>query len=80
MIASVAHFSVQAMPEPESTRNAPPDWTPYIRPAVPEDVAPFGKPAISPKVTPKVRERTKGPPSPNGKSREQRKRNLVEGE
>src|SRR5262245_15772913 len=41
---SAAH----AAAESESTRSAPPDTTPYTRPAVPEDYAPFGKPAIRP--------------------------------
>jgi hypothetical protein len=36
--------------EPESTRSAPPDTTPYIRKAVPEDYAPEGKKAIPPGV------------------------------
>ena len=42
-------------PPPEydnrSFRSGPPDTTPYIRPAVPEDYAPQGKPAIPPGVT-----------------------------
>jgi len=33
-------------PEPESTRSAPPDTAPYIRPALPEDYSPGGKKAI----------------------------------
>jgi hypothetical protein len=79
LIASVVHFSAEAMAEPESTRSAPPDRTPYVRPAVPEDIAPFGKPAIGPKVVPKGRETTKGPSSPGATSGEKTKRN-VEGE
>jgi hypothetical protein len=34
--------------KPSSTRSAPPDTTPYVRPAVPEDNAPFGQPARGP--------------------------------
>ena len=30
----------------QSTRSAPPDTTPYVRPIVPEDYAPSGRPAI----------------------------------
>jgi hypothetical protein len=74
VIISVGHLSAAAGAEPESPRSAPPDQTPYVRPAVPEDVAPFGKPAIGPKVVPKGRERTKGPPLPGAPSGEQRKR------
>ena len=33
-----------------STRSAPPDTTPYVRPIVPEDYAPGGRPAIPPNV------------------------------
>jgi hypothetical protein len=39
--------------EPESTRSAPPDTTPYMRKAVPEDYTPEGKKAIPPEVTTK---------------------------
>jgi hypothetical protein len=76
LIVSVARFSAEAMAEPESTRSAPPDRTPYVRPAVPEDIAPFGKPAIGPKVVPRGRETTKGPPSPGATSGEKRKHNV----
>src|SRR4030095_10520074 len=37
-----------AAADAQSTRSAPPDTTPYTRPAVPEDYAPGGKPAITP--------------------------------
>jgi hypothetical protein len=33
----------QPVKQPESTRSAPPDTTPYVRPAVPEDYSPGGK-------------------------------------
>src|SRR2546430_3259803 len=79
LIVSVGRLSVEAMTEPESTRSAPPDRTPYVRPAVPEDVAPFGKPAIGTKVVLKSRDKTQGPPTPGATSGEKRKRN-VEGE
>lgn len=36
----------QASDTCQSTRSAPPDTTPYVRPIVPEDYAPGGKPAI----------------------------------
>lgn len=38
----------QTSAEQEATRSAPPDTTPYQRPAVPEDYAPSKKPAIRP--------------------------------
>jgi len=34
----------------KSGQSAPPDTTPYVRPAVPEDKAPMGQPAIPPGV------------------------------
>jgi hypothetical protein len=74
MIVSVGHLRAAAGAEPESLRSAPPDQTPYVRPAVPEDVAPFGKPAIGPKIVPKGQERTQGLPLPDGTSGEKRKR------
>jgi len=74
MIVSVGHLRTAAGAEPESFRSAPPDQTPYVRPAVPEDVTPFGKPAIGPKIVPKVRERTQGPPLPGATSGEKKKR------
>ena len=50
---------------PESTRSAPPDTTPYARPATPEDYAPFGRPAIGPEGVAKCQESTKGLPAPD---------------
>ena len=55
--------ALPAATEAESTRSAPPDTTPYTRPAVPEDYAPFGKPALGPRVR-------KGPTLPRGFPRE----------
>lgn len=74
VIVSVGHLRVAAGAEPESPRSAPPDQTPYVRPAVPEDVTPFGKPAIGPKIVPKVRERTQGPPLPDATSGEKKRK------
>jgi hypothetical protein len=48
-IASLGPLSTAAGAEPSSTRSAPPDTTPYVRPAVPEDNAPFGQPARGPR-------------------------------
>jgi hypothetical protein len=48
---------------PDSTRSAPPDTTPYVRPAVPEDSAPFGKPAIGPGAVTEGQDVTKKSPS-----------------
>jgi hypothetical protein len=48
-IASLGHLSSAAGAEPPSTRSSPPDTTPYVRPAVPEDNAPFGQPARGPR-------------------------------
>jgi len=79
LIASVGRFSAEAIAEPPSTRSAPPDLTPYARPAVPEDAAPFEKPALGSKLVPNGREKTKEPPSPGATSGERRKRK-VEGE
>ncbi len=58
--------------ERESTRSAPPDTTPYVRPASPEDYAPLGRPALGPGVSTKPRGATRESPpqsaSPDGKS------------
>jgi hypothetical protein len=43
--------AAQGSKESESTRSAPPDTTPYVRPAIPEDYAPSRKPAIPSKVS-----------------------------
>lgn len=37
--------------QPDSLKSAPPDTTPYVRPAVPEDYAPGGEEAIPKDVT-----------------------------
>jgi hypothetical protein len=62
-LASGCIASAKDPAAPESTRSAPPDTTPYVRPAVPEDSAPFGKPAIGSEVVPKGRDITKKSPS-----------------
>ncbi len=49
---------------PESTRSAPQDTTPYVRPAVPEDYCPFGRPAIGPEVLTAPRDDTRESPPP----------------
>ncbi len=53
--------------EPESTRSAPSDTTPYVRKTVPEDYAPGGKQAIPPEIVTKPPSREhvpeKNPPS-----------------
>lgn len=54
---------------PESTRSAPPDATPYVRPAIPEDSAPFGKPAIAPGTVKEDQVDTKKSPSPGAQER-----------
>ena len=57
-----------AATDTQSTRSAPPDTTPYTRPAGPEDYAPGGKPAISPdcpKAYPEHRDATKESPPKN---------------
>jgi hypothetical protein len=43
LIASVGRLSAAAGAEPESTRSAPPDTTPYMRLVVPEDTTPLGR-------------------------------------
>jgi hypothetical protein len=61
-----------AAADTQSTRSAPPDTTPYTRPAVPEDYAPGGKPAISPdcpKAYPEHRDATKESPPKNSFAR-----------
>ena len=84
LIASVECLSAAAGAEPASTRSAPPDTTPYVRPAVPEDVAPFGKPAIGPRVpecdqgVSKDRETTKRPPAPGAPSGKKRQRHSAD--
>jgi hypothetical protein len=58
-------LELTAAADTQSTRSAPPDTTPYTRPAVPEDYAPGGKPAISPdcpKAYPEHRDATKESP------------------
>ena len=45
MIAALGHLSSAAGAENSSTRSAPPDTTPYTRPAVPEDTTSSGQPA-----------------------------------
>jgi hypothetical protein len=49
-IASVGRLSLAAEAEPPSTRSAPPDTTPYVRPALPEEMRHPGPPA--PEATP----------------------------
>src|SRR6516165_3343720 len=41
LIASIGCLHAAAVAEPESPRSVPPDQTPYVRPGVPEDIAPF---------------------------------------
>jgi hypothetical protein len=50
LIASVGRLSLAAGAEPPDTRSAPPDTTPYVRPALPEEVRRPGSPA--PEATP----------------------------
>jgi hypothetical protein len=77
VIASLGCASTAAGAEPSSTRSAPPDTTPYVRPAVPEDNAPFGQPARGPRApecdqnVPPGQETKKPPPpgAPAGKKR-----------
>lgn len=72
VIASLGRVSTAAGAEPSSTRSTPPDTTPYVRPAVPEDNAPFGQPARGPRApecdqdVPPGRETTKKAPPPGG--------------
>jgi hypothetical protein len=76
VIASLGRLSTAAGAEPSSTRSAPPDTTPYVRPAVPEDKAPFGQPARGPRApecdqdVPPGRETTKKPPPPGAPAAE----------
>jgi len=78
-IASLGPLSTAAGAEPSSTRSAPPDTTPYVRPAVPEDNAPFGQPARGPRApecdqnVPPGRE-TKKPPPPDAPADKKRPR------
>jgi len=50
MVACLQDNPKPSAKDPESTRSAPPDTTPYVRKAVPEDYAPEGKKAIPPEV------------------------------
>jgi hypothetical protein len=62
IIAVLGRLSTAAAAERSSTRSSPPDTTPYTRPAVPEDNAPFGQPARpqSPKCEQNETPETKG--------------------
>jgi hypothetical protein len=53
-----------------STRSAPPDTTPYVRPIVPEDYAPGGKPAIPSNVQVPLRDQQPNEQSPDRRNDE----------
>ena len=65
LIALRSEGPSRAVAEPESTRSAPPDTTPYVRPAIPEDYAPGGRPAISPEVSTESQDATRESPPPD---------------
>jgi len=47
-MASHGYLQIADEAEPSSTRSAPPDTTPYVRPTVPEDTTPSMQPAPHP--------------------------------
>ena len=49
VIASHGYLHLADQTEPSSTRSAPPDTTPYVRPALPEDTTPSSQPAPRPR-------------------------------
>jgi hypothetical protein len=49
VIASHGYLHLAGQTEPSSTRSAPPDTTPYVRPALPEDTTPSTQPAPRPR-------------------------------
>jgi hypothetical protein len=64
VIASVGRLSLAAGAEPPDTRSAPPDTTPYVRPALPEELRHPGPPAPETPPTP--------PPPPARSKKSQR--------
>jgi hypothetical protein len=66
VIASIGRLSLAAGVEPPDTRSAPPDTTPYVRPALPEELRRPGPPAPEATPTPPPPARPKKPKSCRG--------------
>jgi hypothetical protein len=65
LVCAVAALTACVRRDPpldRSGKSAPPDTTPYVRPAVPEDYAPAGQKAIPPGVTVPGRPDESSPP------------------